>query len=90
MIPPDRFVTPRSYRSGGKVEVEGGRLVVSLPPGEVGVAPWGLGEQAGGRAAKACYLAEAELIATRRGDGRINAEKVPSEPLLPSGRLVPS
>jgi hypothetical protein len=77
-------------RSGGRVEVKGGRVVVSLPPGEVGSAPWVGGEQAGGRAAKVCYLAEAELIETRRGDGRVSADKVPAEPLLPSGRLVPS
>jgi len=38
-------------RVGGRVEVRGGRLVVSLPPGEVGPAPWFGGEQAGGRAA---------------------------------------
>jgi hypothetical protein len=77
-------------RSGGKVEVKGGRVLVSLPPGAVGPAPWSGGEQAGGRAARVCYLAEAELIETRSGDGRISADKVPAEPILPSGRLAPA
>jgi hypothetical protein len=81
---------PSVERSGGKVEVKDGRVVVSLPPGEVGAAPWVGGEQAGSRAAKVCYLAELELLATRRGDGRVSAEKVRAEPFLPSGRLVPA
>lgn len=76
-------------RHAGKVEVRDGRLVVSLPPGELGAAPWFGGEQAGSRAARVCYLGEAELLATRRGDGRISAEKAPDAPLLPSGRLAP-
>jgi hypothetical protein len=74
-------------RVGGKVFVAGGRVVVSLPPGEVGVGPWSYGEQAGSRAARVCYLTEAELLAVRKGDGRISADKVPAEPLLPSGGL---
>jgi hypothetical protein len=76
-------------RSGGKVEVSGGRVVVSLPPSEVGVAPWFGGEKPGSRAAKVLYAAEGELLGSRRGDGRITAEKVSAEPLLPSGRLAP-
>jgi hypothetical protein len=76
-------------RQGGRVEVRGGRVVVSLPPGEVGPGPYG-SEKLGGQAARTCYLAEAELVGTRRGDGRIDAAKVTAEPLLPSGRLAPS
>jgi hypothetical protein len=75
-------------RQGGRVEVRGGRIVVSLPPGEVGVGPFG-SEKPGGVAARVCYLAESELLATRRGDGRIDPAKVSAEPLLPSGRLAP-
>jgi hypothetical protein len=76
-------------RVGGKVEVKSGRVVVSLPPGAVGAAPWVGGEQPGSRAARILYCAEGELLATRRGDGRISAEKVPDGLLLPSGRLAP-
>ena len=76
-------------RQGGRVEVSGGRVVVSLPPGEVGIGPYG-SEKPGGVAARACYLGEAELLASRRGAGRIDAAKVAAEPLLPSGRLAPS
>ena len=75
-------------RKGGRVEVRGGRVVVSLPPWEVGPGPYG--ENFGERAVRVCYLAEAELLVTRRGDGRIDAKKVPAEPVLPSGRLAPS
>jgi hypothetical protein len=76
-------------KAAGKVEVRGGRVVISLPPSEVAVGPFG-DERQGSRAARVCYLAEADLLATRRGDGRIAAEKVPAEPVLPSGRLAPS
>jgi hypothetical protein len=76
-------------RSGGRVEIVRGRVVVSLPPSEVGATPWVGGEQPGARAARTLYAAEGELLGSRRGDGRISPEKVPAEPLLPSGRLAP-
>jgi hypothetical protein len=46
------------------------------------------GEEAGARAARVWYLAEADLVAARRGDGRVAADKVPDLPLLPSGRSL--
>jgi hypothetical protein len=73
---------------GGRVEVRSDRVVVSLPPGEVSVGPFG-GERMGTKAARLCYLAEADLVASRRGDGPIAADKVPDEAVLPSGRLAP-
>jgi hypothetical protein len=73
---------------GGNVHVDGGRLVVALPPGELGPGLYGSGEKAGTKAARVCYLAEAELLATRRGDGAVSAGKVAARPVLPSGRLA--
>lgn len=68
---------------GGKVEAAGGRLVVSLPPAELGAGTLGI------RIARQLYLAEAELLATRKTDGTIEAGKVPERPVLPSGALLP-
>jgi hypothetical protein len=86
-LPTLRLAVEMIEKAAGKVEVRGGRVAVSLPPGEVTVAAFG-GERPGSRAARVCYLAEADLVATRRGDGHIAAEKVPAEPVLPSGRLA--
>jgi hypothetical protein len=57
---------------------------VSLPPREMDAGEYG--EEAGARAARVWYLAEADLVAARRGDGWVAADKVPDLPLLPSGR----
>jgi hypothetical protein len=73
----------RLHGLGGKVEVAGGRLVVSLPPNQLGP------DHPGGRIARWLYVAEVEVVACRRGDGPIGPDKVPDRPILPSGALAP-
>jgi hypothetical protein len=78
-----RGMVDRLLLLGGRVEVAKGRIVVALPPAETGLGTLGP------RIARLLYSAEGELLATRKGDGRIAAEKVPDRGLLPSGRLEP-
>jgi hypothetical protein len=78
-----RAMVERVGTLGGRIEAVGGRVVVSLPPGERGTG------KLGARIATQLYRAEAELLATRKSDGPISAAKVPDRPLLPSGRVLP-
>jgi hypothetical protein len=64
-------------QSGGRVDVRGGRVVVSLPPGEVGAGAFG-SERSGAKAARVCYLTEAELVAATAGSQRTRSLTRPS------------
>jgi hypothetical protein len=75
--------------AGGAVRIESGRVVVLLPDSARQPAAFGGGEGVALAAARCCYLGEEALLTTRRGNGDVSASKVPDEPVLPSGRLMP-
>jgi hypothetical protein len=76
-------------QAGGRVDVRDGRVVVSLPPAEVGAVPWFGGEKPARAAARAVYLAEEAILDVVKRSGRVDARKVPDVAILPSGRLCP-
>jgi hypothetical protein len=74
-----RGAAERIDQAGGKIEIDRGRLVVSLPPGAgmFGTEPLD--------AAKILYLAESTVVAAlNRGDD------LPDAPVTPAGALIAS
>jgi hypothetical protein len=72
--------------ASGTLRVEGGRLVVSLPPG----ALLTMGQPSAAlRAASRLYLAETEVVATASKRGEVAVARLPSRFVLPSGALAP-
>jgi hypothetical protein len=72
-----REASERVERAGGKVEVKGGRLIVSLPPGR-----GGLGSAL--PAARRLYAAEAEVVKALQAKAEL-----PDRHVLPTGALAP-
>ena len=75
-------------RLGGRVRVASGRVLVEVPPSDLG--SWEYGTKRGSTLAAILYRAEAALLeATGGKDGPVSAAKVSDSPLLPSGRVLP-
>lgn len=71
---------------GGRVEIEGGRLVVRMPPSLLRPIA---NRCPGAAVARLLYAAEAALVSVARGkDGQIAPEKVPDGAVLPTGVVL--
>jgi hypothetical protein len=84
-LPPTlRAVAERLHRHGGAIRIEDGRVVVSLPPGEIGQGTLGV------KLAAYLYAAHEAIIEAMRGKAGVVAfYKLPDRPCLPSGKLAP-
>jgi hypothetical protein len=75
------------HQAGGRLEVVGSRLVVSIPPGVTRYL-YGKPSAAMG-AARRLYAAEEAVLAAAGKGGAIDVSKLPDGYVLPSGALAP-
>jgi hypothetical protein len=75
-------------RIGGRVRIAAGRLIVEMPPSELG--QWAFGAKRGATLATILYRCEPAIREAMSGkDGVLDAAKAPDRPLLPSGQMAP-